>query len=1224
MKFSRRLERLFYCLISILVAVKLAHAGPAKTVIADVVYRADGSAAAGSMIITWLDFTSADGYAVAAGNMTLAIGAGGAISVALVPNAGSTPAGTFYKVVYKLDDGTTSTEYWSVPSASPTTIGAIRTTVVPPAVAAQFVTQNYLASQLALKANDNAVVHTSGNENVAGVKTFAASPSVPAPVNPGDAVNLSYINNLPWSGIGICPLDQYVYALVMQAVPLCRPLGSLRFADQFSSIQSAINDAGASGEVIIPKGYSGNDSYTNSNNINVIDYRGAPDRYKGFVNVKSDCGAVGDGVTDDGPAINACIVRNPGRTIFFPKVAPSNSGSGTATNADYYSSQTIVLNGGNATSGNATVLYGEQPGSTWSGRVEIKFPAGVDGIVIPSDCASCGVFNVELIAPTSQCFSWPTTSTYRTDLLGNGVIAYGAKPSIVNVEASCFGQNGILIDGSSPPWIVGPNGNAGQPDIFNVKDSMGNDNQGWGMLVYGGDSNGGYVQGLDIRGNKMGGLYEHSALGNSYNAPVAHANGTNTLPPGGNGRKCGTIWRSSNVVTCSASSGSVSGFAAGQTIAVSGVTGATTSFNGFFTLTAVNSGAGTVSWAQTASNECIGSSGTCGMSTEPGNTGGIGWAFPITSISGSTDTVTVNYTIPNGMTPTGLSANEFIAVGNTGVSALNGIFWALTDSESTSGTATFTLLNSTGLSAATGYVYVAGSWDIYGIQAQGTAVPNGATRVVSTAQITAGQTALFARNAQFDTHDAGAAITVKGAGAAGGYLSTTIASVTNPYTVQLTATASTTVSNATVEWSGGYVPAGYKCDSNSNFDYLYTEGNNAGNEMTSACTAINGNVGPNTVNDLTFGSENMLIGQNLYTWNGFQFTFLNGGNMQLMSGNPNGSNPAPQPFKIGEYNPQTGLAMSCLMYDWNPPSNYVAFLDPGCGLNTSIVYYYPSDGHVDFEAPATNGHMQFGNTAYGNDYQFYSSNGCAGCTTQTSNGSTNFFIHQNGDLETFGASAGDITLHASGGIYNWNWPTSAGSAGQVLTSQGGGSTAMTWSAPSASSIPSGSNVIVGNQAGEGTTSSESGFANYTMFCELPAFRLLNLAAKWKVVASIAATTIASDHSVVLRTARNSLTVIDSTPLTWSGSQAFTFAVGDNTSDAITLQLDTSHDYYIAVHFTSGSSGSLTKWPTGTSFLPPQYTETGLYNGFSSGDQTGVTTLPTYSGDNDFCEAVVAN
>lgn len=50
-------------------------------------------------------------------------------------------------------------------------------------------------------------------------------------------------------------------------------------------------------------------------------------------------------------------------------------------------------------------------------------------------------------------------------------------------------------------------------------------------------------------------------------------------------------------------------------------------------------------------------------------------------------------------------------------------------------------------------------------------------------------------------------------------------------------------------------------------------------------------------------------------------------------------------------------------------------------------------------------------------------------------------------LAQVGSSSGTITFQAqaAAGTYNWNWPITVGSAGTVLTSQGGSSTAMTWS-----------------------------------------------------------------------------------------------------------------------------------------------------------------------------------
>jgi hypothetical protein len=50
-------------------------------------------------------------------------------------------------------------------------------------------------------------------------------------------------------------------------------------------------------------------------------------------------------------------------------------------------------------------------------------------------------------------------------------------------------------------------------------------------------------------------------------------------------------------------------------------------------------------------------------------------------------------------------------------------------------------------------------------------------------------------------------------------------------------------------------------------------------------------------------------------------------------------------------------------------------------------------------------------------------------------------------IDVNGTTSGTISLNpqAAAGTYNWNWPTTSGAAGQVLTSGGGGSGPMTWS-----------------------------------------------------------------------------------------------------------------------------------------------------------------------------------
>lgn len=51
------------------------------------------------------------------------------------------------------------------------------------------------SGSLAAKADDSAVVHDTGNETVAGIKTFSASPIVPTPTTASQAAPKSYVDN---------------------------------------------------------------------------------------------------------------------------------------------------------------------------------------------------------------------------------------------------------------------------------------------------------------------------------------------------------------------------------------------------------------------------------------------------------------------------------------------------------------------------------------------------------------------------------------------------------------------------------------------------------------------------------------------------------------------------------------------------------------------------------------------------------------------------------------------------------------------------------------------------------------------------------------------------------------------------------------------------------------------------------------------------------------------
>lgn len=189
---SRRRWRLFYLSLGcalLALAGQIFAQGPALTTVSDTVYRADGSPAAGTVLISWPPFTTAGGATVAAGNTNVALGTSGSFSAQLAPNAGAVPAGTVYTVTYQLTDGTVKTENWSIGMTSPETISQVRTLAGTGTQLEQAATQQYVNAQLAT------VVHLSGSETITGTKQFTVSPVLPTPSQSGQAVNKAYVDS---------------------------------------------------------------------------------------------------------------------------------------------------------------------------------------------------------------------------------------------------------------------------------------------------------------------------------------------------------------------------------------------------------------------------------------------------------------------------------------------------------------------------------------------------------------------------------------------------------------------------------------------------------------------------------------------------------------------------------------------------------------------------------------------------------------------------------------------------------------------------------------------------------------------------------------------------------------------------------------------------------------------------------------------------------------------
>ncbi len=124
------------------------------TTVQDTIYRADGTPAQGTVLLSWGAFTTAGGEPIAAGSTSVTLGTGGALSVALAPNAGATPMGSYYTAVLHLNDGTTSRQFWVVPlplpGGAPVRLASIQNQVLPLSVAMQTVSKQYVDNAITL------------------------------------------------------------------------------------------------------------------------------------------------------------------------------------------------------------------------------------------------------------------------------------------------------------------------------------------------------------------------------------------------------------------------------------------------------------------------------------------------------------------------------------------------------------------------------------------------------------------------------------------------------------------------------------------------------------------------------------------------------------------------------------------------------------------------------------------------------------------------------------------------------------------------------------------------------------------------------------------------------------------------------------------------------------------------------------------------------------------
>lgn len=126
--------------------------------ISDTIYLPDGSLANGSISISIVTGTFSSSTTYAAFRRDYRIVAGVPTpAIDLAANSTLTPNGSLYRVEYYLTNGTTQTEYWSVPSGGPYTIREVRHLLT---------TQDYSANQTGATWSISAATHGFRTKNL--------------------------------------------------------------------------------------------------------------------------------------------------------------------------------------------------------------------------------------------------------------------------------------------------------------------------------------------------------------------------------------------------------------------------------------------------------------------------------------------------------------------------------------------------------------------------------------------------------------------------------------------------------------------------------------------------------------------------------------------------------------------------------------------------------------------------------------------------------------------------------------------------------------------------------------------------------------------------------------------------------------------------------------------------------------------------------------------------
>ncbi len=231
------------------------------TTVQGTVYLANGQAGAGTLVVSWPAFTTANGQLVTADSTTVTIAWDGFVSVNLAPNLGATPAGLYYTAVYYMSDGSTSTEYWVVPAAAEASLAAVQAQVMPAAQAVQTVSKAYVDQSISELSES---LLTASGGTLSGPLYLSGDPTQPLQAADKHYVDETFALAVPLAGGNMTgPLT----------TPSVNGVQSPQPVSSQTTLQAAMTAAGSNGAVEVPPAYAGTDRFTNPNGVYVTDLR---------------------------------------------------------------------------------------------------------------------------------------------------------------------------------------------------------------------------------------------------------------------------------------------------------------------------------------------------------------------------------------------------------------------------------------------------------------------------------------------------------------------------------------------------------------------------------------------------------------------------------------------------------------------------------------------------------------------------------------------------------------------------------------------------------------------------------------------------------------------------------------------------------------------------------------------------------------------------------------